>query len=371
MKALVKDTLKLGFGLMRLPRMEDKSIDIEQTKVMVDKFFEAGGRYFDTALVYEGSEVATKKVLCDRYPRESYYLASKLNVAEHVCKNAEDAKNEIRITLERTGAGYLDFYLLHALDRNNMGIFEAYGLWDYVKELKEEGLIKHYGFSFHDTPDILETIITRHPDAEFVQLQINYMDWEDNRIASRACYEIAEKYDLPVIVMEPVKGGLLANPPAAVMDVFKKADDQLSAAGWAVKFAASLKNVMVVLSGMSDTAQMEDNLTYMRNFKPLTAAEQKTIEDARKALLKVDRIPCTKCNYCTAGCPENIDIPDFFELMNINKSFGDLARARNEMGGRKNKPLPSACIQCGQCESVCPQHIEIMSCLREIAETLE
>lgn len=371
MKELVKDTLILGFGLMRLPRLEDKSIDIEQMKVMVDKYFEAGGRYFDTALVYEDSEEATKKALCERYPRESYYLASKLNVADHVCKNAQDAKNEIKISLERTGAQYLDFYLLHALDKTNMEKFEEYGLWDYVKALKEQGLIKHYGFSFHDTPDVLETILERHPDAEFVQLQINYMDWEDKQIASRECYEIAKKHDLPVIVMEPVKGGLLANPPATVEDVFKAADPQASAASWAVRFAASLENVMVVLSGMSDIAQMEDNLSYMKDFKPLDDAGKQTIEDAREALLKVDRIPCTKCNYCTAGCPEHIDIPDFFALMNIYKSFGDLDRARSEMVWRKGKAQPSACIQCGQCESVCPQHISIMDCLKETAEALE
>ena len=202
--------MKLGFGLMRLPKMEGgKMIDVEQTKQMVDAFLAAGGRYFDTAFVYEGSEAATKAALCDRYPRESYYLADKLNAAEFACKSLEEARNEINVSLERTGAGYFDFYLLHALDAGNKTKYTEYGLWDYVRTLKADGLIRHYGFSFHDSPQLLDELLTEHPDVEFVQLQINYSDWDDQLIASRECYEVATRHQKPIVVMEPVKGGTL------------------------------------------------------------------------------------------------------------------------------------------------------------------
>lgn len=208
---LIDDCMKLGFGMMRLPRVEGtNTIDLEHTKRMVDAFIKAGGKYFDTAYIYEGSEGATKAALCDRYPRESYYLADKLNGSDFAAKSEEEAKNEIRVSLERTGACYIDFYLLHGIDEGNIGNFNRYGIWDYMKELKAEGLIRHYGFSFHSTPEHLEQLLTDHPDVEFVQLQINYADWEDPLICSRRIYEIATRHCKPVIVMEPVKGGKAA-----------------------------------------------------------------------------------------------------------------------------------------------------------------
>ena len=226
---LIDNCMKLGFGMMRLPRVEGtNTIDLEHTKRMVDAFIKAGGKYFDTAYIYEGSEEATKAALWDRYPRESYYLADKLNGSDFAAKSEEEAKNEIRVSLERTGAGYIDFYLLHGIDEGNIGNFNRYGIWDYMKELKAEGLIRHYGFSVHSTPEHLEQLLTDHPDVEFVQLQINYADWEDPLICSRRIYEIATRHCKPVIVMEPVKGGKLANPPQPVKDILQRANPDAS-----------------------------------------------------------------------------------------------------------------------------------------------
>ena len=369
---LIDDCMKLGFGLMRLPKVEGKQdIDVEHTKRMVDAFIEAGGKYFDTAFVYVGSEAATKAALCDRYPRESYYLADKLNAADFACKSEEEAKDEIRISLERTGAGYFDFYLLHAIDARNKEKYDKYGIWEYVKKLKAEGLIRHYGFSFHDTPEVLDEVLTEHPDAEFVQLQINYSDWEDPLISSRRCYEIATRHGKPVIVMEPVKGGTLADPPQNVKDILKAANPDASFASWAVRFAASLPNVMMVLSGMSNYEQMEDNLSYMRHFQPLSDEEQEIVKKAHEALLQNQGIPCTSCHYCTPGCPMDIHIPEIFSVMNVYKRYNDLNAARNDYGWRPGGEKASSCIQCGQCEDACPQHLPIISLLEEVASTLE
>ncbi|HUM84276.1 MAG TPA: aldo/keto reductase [Lachnospiraceae bacterium] len=373
--SLVKDCLKLGFGMMRLPRQGKGSmydpIDVEQTKKMADAFLNAGGRYFDTAFVYEGSEEAVKQALCDRYPRDAYYLASKLNASAFACSNKEEARAEFKTSLERTGCGYFDFYLLHALDHENLHLYNDYGIWEYAQELKEKGLVKHVGFSFHDTPEVLDRILTEHPEAEFVQLQINYSDWEDGGVQSKGCYETAVKHGKPVIVMEPVKGGLLANPPEPVKKIFAEADPKASPASWAVRFAASLGNVMIVLSGMSNEAQMADNLSYMKDFRKLSPSETKTVEDARTALAGIEKIPCTSCHYCTKGCPVEMHIPEIFSVMNVYKLYGDLDKAKSDYGWKAGKTKASACVQCGQCEGACPQHLPIISLLKETAETLE
>lgn len=367
--------MKLGFGLMRLPRLNGGNstgpIDIEQTKTMVDDFLAAGGKYFDTAFIYEGSEQAVKKVLVERHPRDSYYLATKLNASSWAAKDEADAKSEFRKSLERTGAGYFDFYLLHSLEESNVGLYDSYGLWDYVKELKAEGLVRHWGFSFHDSPELLDRLLTEHPDAEFIQLQINYADWEDANIRSRANYEVAVKHDVPVVVMEPVKGGTLANPPLPVEKVLKKADPGASCASWAVRFAASLPQVMMVLSGMSSLGQVRDNVSFMKEFKPLTEAESAVIEEARRALLATDHIKCTSCHYCTPGCPVGMHIPEIFSVMNVYKMYGDLKLARNDYTWRPGGPQASECVQCGQCEEACPQHLPIMTLLEEVVRTLE
>ncbi len=369
---LIDNCMKLGFGMMRLPKKEGtQEIDVEHTKRMVDAFIEAGGKYFDTAYVYVGSEAATKAALCDRYPRESYYLADKLNAAEFASKSEEEAKNEIHVSLERTGAGYFDFYLLHGIDAGNNQKYIDYGIWDYVRKLKEEGLIRHYGFSFHDSPEMLDELLTEHPDAEFVQLQINYSDWEDHLIASKSCYEVATRHGVPVIVMEPVKGGTLADPPEQVKEILQASSPDASPSSWAIRFAASLPNVMMVLSGMSDMTQMEDNLSYMRDFKPLSDEEQLVVTKAREALLHTGGIACTACHYCTPGCPMEIHIPEIFSVMNVYKRYGDLKAARNDYGWRPGGAKASECVQCGQCEEACPQHLPIISLLEEVVETLE
>ena len=379
---LIDNSMKLGFGMMRLPRMEGTNvIDLEHTKRMVDAFIEAGGKYFDTAFIYEGSEEATKAALCDRYPRESYYLADKLNASDFAAKSEEEAKNEIHVSLQRTGAGYLDFYLLHGIDEGNNDKFDSYRIWDYMKQLKTEGVIRHYGFSFHSTPEHLEKLLTDHPDVEFVQLQINYADWEDTLICSRRCYEIATRHGKPVIVMEPVKGGKLANPPQAVKDILQHASSSsgglqgknhdASFASWAIRYAASLPNVMMVLSGMSNMEQMQDNVSFMRHFQPLNDEEYRMIDEASQALKQYADIPCTACHYCTPGCPMNIHIPETFAVMNVYKMYGNLTEARNEYRWRPGGNLASPCIQCGQCEGACPQHLPIIRLLEEVVETLE
>ena len=369
---LIDNCMKLGFGMMRLPRTEGTNqIDVELTKRMVDAYIEAGGRYFDTAYIYEGSEEATRAALCDRYPRESYYLADKLNASDFAAKSEEEAKREISVSLQRTGAQYIDFYLLHGIDEGNTDNFERYGIWQYMQQLKEQGLIRHWGFSFHSTSEHLKQLLTAHPDAEFVQLQINYADWDDPLICARQCYDIATRHGKPVIVMEPVKGGKLANLPQSVGDLLRAANPMASAAQWAIRFAASLPNVMMVLSGMSTMEQMEDNLSFMRHFQPLTADEQRVLQQANEALKQYAGIGCTACHYCTPGCPMNIHIPEIFAVMNVYKMYGDLKEARNDYGWRPGGEKASACIQCGQCEGACPQHLPIISLLQEVVETLE
>ncbi len=371
-KSFAKEMPKLGFGLMRLPK-EDGKIDVEQTKVMVDMFLEAGMKYFDTAYVYTGSEEATRKALVERYPRDSYFLTSKLNAGSWAAANEAEAKKQFEISLERLGTDYLDFYLLHALSKNNVQFYEDYGIWDYVRKLKEEGKIRHYGFSFHDTPELLEEILEKHPDAEFVQLQLNYADWDAPAVQSRRCYEVCVKHNKPVVVMEPVKGGTLAAPPQVVADHFKAADPDASAASWAVRFAASLENVMVVLSGMSNIEQMADNLSYMRNFRPLNGEEQQVIKNAQDALASIPSIPCTECRYCVKGCPMKIQIPDIFSAVNRNTIYSQFERAKKEYESacRDDHSPAGACIKCGMCEDACPQHLPIRDLLEEAAALFE
>lgn len=367
--AIGKEVPKLGFGLMRLPR-KGLSIDIRQTEQMVDAFLEAGFTYFDTAYVYPGSEAAAKKALVDRHPRESYTLATKLNVM--AAPTAKMAKKQFETSLERTGAGYFDYYLLHALMENNYARYDKLHLWDFVNEQKEKGLIKHVGFSFHSGPQLLEKLLQEHPEVDFVQLQINYADWENQSVTSRANYEVARKYGKSIVVMEPVKGGALAEPPAEVQKLFKEYQPDMSYASWAIRFAASLDGILTVLSGMSDTQQMADNLSYMKDFKPLNEEEQKIIQEAQRILGKSATIPCTACRYCVEGCPKKIPIPEIFSAMNKRLGSGQLAEASEDyLKATEGKGKASECIACGQCERACPQHLEITKHLKECEDALE
>lgn len=371
MSYLGEEIKKLGFGLMRLPKRGEE-IDIEQTKEMVDMFLESGFTYFDTAWAYSGSEDAIRQALVERYPRESFKLATK-NAAWINCKTREDAINQFETSLKQTGAGYFDYYLLHNLGEHRTHFFEDFDLWNWAFEMKKQGKIKHVGFSFHSTPEELEEILEKHPEAEFVQLQINYADWEEPAIQSRACYEIARKHGKPVIIMEPVKGGMLANPPETVANVLKQANPNASYASWAIKFAADLDGVITVLSGMSNIEQMKDNISYMKDFKGLKDEEKEVIKNAQKELAKIPVIPCTTCNYCAKVCPMNIGISGSFTAMNVLTLYGDLEFAKGReawLVGRHDKESADKCIKCGACEEVCPQHIKIREELEKVQETI-
>ncbi len=366
---LGKDIPKLGFGLMRLPRCEDGSIDVEQTAQMVDDFLAAGFTYFDTAFTYEGSEEAAGKALVARHPRDSYTLTSKLFARR--AANADEAKQQLFTSLERTGAGYFDFYLMHNLGEGRTQYFEDYGLWDWAQQMKAEGLIRHLGFSMHADAGQLDAALTAHPEVEFVQLQINYADWESHENQSRLCYECALRHGKPVVIMEPVKGGLLANPPQSVADVFKAADPSASCASWALRFAASLPGIVTVLSGMSNREQMADNLATFADFKPLDEAGRAVVARAQAELDKIDSVPCTNCKYCVKGCPQGINIPGIFSALNRQRIYGDLEGAKGNYAWQAADAHAGSCLACGACESVCPQHLHIVDLLAEASRLFD
>jgi len=363
---------KLGFGFMRLPQLPNGEIDLEQTNTMVDRYMAAGLNYFDTAYAYGdgASENAVKECVVKRYPRDSFKLADKLPVWPDITE--EQAKQCFYTSLERTGAEYFDYYLIHMITKDRLKQFEDFGLFDYVGGLKEKGLIKHMGFSFHDCPELLDDVLTRYPEMEFVQLQINYTDWERPSIQSRRCYETARRHGKPIIVMEPIKGGTLAHLPVNVEKIFREADPDVSIASWALRFPASLEGVAVVLSGMSSIEQMENNLSFMKDFVPLSKREQAVVKKAAAALDELDTIPCTSCHYCTKGCPQNIDIPSILADINRARSVGGWLSFKLEYA-KHNPPgsRASDCLSCGQCRLACPQGIDIPSHMEAAANIFE
>ena len=364
------DPLKLGFGLMRLPRRGEE-IDVEQVKEMVDLFLEAGFIYFDTAWIYRGSEEAIRKALVERYPRGKYLLATKL-AAWSRCSTKEDTHAQFETSLERTGAGYFDNYLIHNLGEERTETFDKFDVWSFVQKKKAEGKIRKVGFSFHDHASVLEKILKAHPEMDFVQLQINYADWDDPVVESRRCYELAREYGKPVIVMEPVKGGLLADPPGEAAKIFREAAPESSCSSWAIRFAASLEGVQTVLSGMSSVAQMRDNLSFMRHFRPLSGEERQVISRVREALKKIPIVPCTSCNYCAKVCPADIAISGTLKALNTVKLYNNLATARQTEGWAVDPDKKHAydCLKCGKCEAACPQHIPIRKHLEEAVKLL-
>lgn len=366
---LGKNVGKLGFGLMRLPEKNGET-DIEQVKTMVDMYMAAGFNYFDTAFVYGNgaSERAARLALVDRYPRESFLLATKMPLFD--AADRQEIYQRFYTSLERTGAGYFDYYLIHSMGPGRWEAAEETDMWNWLSERKKEGLIKHLGFSMHDSAEALDRALTAHPETEFVQLQINYLDWEDEKIQSRACYEVAMKHGVPVIIMEPVKGGMLSSLPLEAEALMKQYAPGRSISSWAVRYCASLPGVITVLSGMSNIEQMQDNLSYMAEFEPLSDGEREVIGKCREIIDKVEVIACTKCKYCLAGCPRKINIPGVFECANIKTIFRNEAKAKAEYGWVKEDENgdPGDCIGCGACEDICPQHLPIINLLKEAAE---
>lgn len=358
MSYLGEEVPKLGFGLMRLPKLEDGATDVEQVKQMVDAFMAAGLTYFDTARAYGDSEDVIRQALVERYPRESYQLATK-NAAWLGAKDETEAKGYLEKSLEATGAGYFDYYLLHNIGQFRTRYFDDWGMWDFAKQVKADGKAKHIGISFHDTADALEPVLDAHPEIEFVQLQINYADWEDGNVQSRRCYEVARAHGLPVIIMEPVKGGQLANPPEQVANLLKAANPELPPVSWALRFAWGLEGLITVLSGMSTLEQMEDNIAHYRDRRPLSDAELAVLGEAQEKLRELIAVPCTACKYCMQDCPLEINIPGVMECLNRAQLFGD-AYGKGYYGfSTREGGKASECIACGQCEEACPQMIDV------------
>jgi len=365
---------KLGFGLMRLPSLDENDaskIDIERTKRMVDVFIDRGFTYFDTAWMYCGykSEDAAKEALVSRYPRDRYTLATKLH-SDYI-KTKEDRDKIFNEQLRKTGVEYFDYYLLHAIGANNYRIYTELDCFQWMQEKKEEGLIKHIGFSFHDSADLLEKVLDEHPEVEFVQLQINYLDWDSEGIQSRKCYEVAAEHGLPVIVMEPVKGGTLAKVPDQVERMLKNYHPEMSVSSWAIRFAASLDHVKVVLSGMGNMEQLLDNTDYMMDFQPMDDREHQLVKQAVEMINGNIAIPCTGCSYCVNGCPQNIVIPKYFSLYNADRQEVK-EKGWTPQGGYYNNLAETFgkagdCIGCGQCEDLCPQHLPIIQYLKDVA----
>ena len=369
---------KLGFGLMRLPLKnpeDDSSIDLEQMKQMVDTFLERGFTYFDTAWMYCGgkSEEAAREALVSRHPRDSFTLTTKLPA--YMLKKEEDREWLFNEQLRRTGAGYFDYYWLHDVNAHSIKTFDALHCWDFIRQKKEAGLVRHIGFSFHDGPELLDRVLTEHPEIEYVQLQLNYLDWDSLGVQSHACYDVATRHGKPVIVMEPVKGGTLAQVPEQLEKIFKDREPELSVPSWAIRFAATHENVFMVLSGMSNMEQLLDNTGYMADFKPLSEEELGLMALAAKIINEGIAIPCTGCSYCTVNCPMHIAIPKYFSLYNADMQECEEKGWTPQGSYYHNLCLDfgkaSDCIKCGQCEAMCPQHLPIRKYLEDVAAHFE
>jgi len=368
---LGEDIPKLGFGLMRLPKFEDGEIDIEQTKQMVDAFMAAGCKYFDTARAYGKSEDAIRQALVERYPRESFYLATK-NAAWIGNKSAEEARRDFDISLEQTGAGYFDFYLIHNTGDTRTAVFDKLDMWNFVIDLKAQGKVHHIGFSHHGQADGLEELLLAHPEMEFVQLQVNYADWDNNNVQARKCVEVCRKYGKSVVIMEPVRGGSLANPPEPVAKILHEANPEASYVSWALRFAMGVPGIITVLSGMSNLEQMEQNLETWKNYKPLSDAERDTLVRAQRTLDELLDNPCTSCRYCMKVCPMGIDICNTMAALNRASIYGkENGKGHYNFSNRDREHKAGDCLHCGQCEAACPQHIEIIEKLERAVELFE
>ena len=372
---------KLGFGMMRLPLLDQndpKSLDLEQIQQMVDEYMARGFNYFDTAWMYHSgeSECLIKKCLLDKYPRDSYTVTDKL--PDYILKPDRTPQQVFETQLERTGLDYFDYYLVHDTNAVSIVNFEKYHCFEFVEELLDKGLVKHIGLSHHDGPELLEEILIKHPKIEFVQLQINYLDWDSLGVRARECYEVAVRYGKKVLVMEPVKGGTLAHGmPEKAADIFKAAEPDMSVPSWAIRFAASWPEVYMVLSGMSNMEQLLDNMSYMEDFKPLDEEEMEVVKKVVNEINSDIAIACTGCNYCGDVCPMNVQIPRLFSLYNADlqevetKAWSSHEELYANLAVTEGIGVASDCIECGMCEDRCPQHLEIREYLKAVAEHFE
>ena len=362
---------KLGFGAMRLPLQNPEdptSIDLEQVCRMADYFLEQGFTYFDTAYMYHQykSEGALRQALVERYPREAFLLADKMPLSH--LKQPEDMDPIFQEQLEKCGVEYFDYYLIHNISRTSWDKAKALDVFGFAAQKKAEGKIRRLGFSFHADAELLEEILKEHPEVEFVQLQLNYIDWESPYIQSRLCYEVCRRYGKDVIVMEPVKGGTLANVPEEAAQLLEAAAPGMSPAPWAIRFAAGLEGVIMVLSGMSNEEQLRDNTGYMKEFRPLGEDEQEVLAKAKAVISGSIAVACTSCRYCVEGCPKHIAIPEYFSLYNQQKQFGDRSNAKGYYPNYLTKYGKAAdCIGCKACERICPQHLPIAELMKDVS----
>lgn len=365
---------KLGFGLMRLPYSESEEwghVDLEQTKQMVDAYLAEGFSYFDTAWVYHGgnSEKVFGELVAKRYPREKFQVTTKMPLWG--MKEASKLQETFDKQLENCHVEYFDYYFLHALNKDVWQTAEKLGAFEWMQKMKKAGKILHPGFSFHDSAEVLDQILTAHPEVELVQLQINYIDWESEGVQSRKCFEVCKKHGILVSIMEPVRGGSLANIGDDAKKIFTDFNPKASVASWAIRYCASLDNILVVLSGMSNMEQLKDNMSYMKDFVPLSNDERKCVEKVAGLIKSTIVIPCTACRYCTDGCPKKINIPRYFELVNEANRYGVNLYKWHYNEAKKNGGKPEDCIGCHACEKHCPQKISIVEELKKARKVFE
>ena len=356
----------LGFGAMRFPCFEDGSVDVERVKVMIDEFMQAGFNYFDTAYYYHGvkSEGVLKEALVSRYDRDSFVIADKMPLT--IINSYEDYQPTFDAQLERTGVEYFDFYLLHNLTREQIELTEQRGGFEFIKKMKSEGKVRHIGFSTHDNAAALDGILTAHPEVEFVQLQINYLDWDNDMVQSRKCYEVARKHGKPVVIMEPVRGGSLANLPDEASKLLREVDANASAASFALRYAASLEGVLTVLSGMSTLSQVQDNVETFKDLKPISKEEKEVLGKVKSIVASNMLIACTGCAYCVDTCPKSINIPKLFKGVNSVKLDPLADWSELYADACKDNGEPEECIECGECKRHCPQDLDIINLLKFI-----
>lgn len=364
------DHKRLGFGLMRFP-MKDGVIDMPAFCRLVDTFIANGFTYFDTAYVYEGSEVAFREAVVKRYPRDSYTVTSKLS--GWILNDTLTPEKMFNEQLERAGVDYFDFYLLHSLQASREEIYNRYDCWSFCHQKMKEGKIKHFGCSYHGDPVFLDKLLAEHPELEFVQLQINYVDWDDNAIYSRENYEVCRKHNKDVVVMEPARGGYLSNLKPELQAKFEAVRPGASPSSFAMRYAGSLPGVRMVLSGMNVYEHLLDNMATFTDFEPLNDEERKVIDEVAKELLSMPTVPCTTCRYCCKDCPQSIDIPEIFKAYNMILTYGDHLRPHLYYDSvlYSGSGKAADCIACGQCESVCPQHIDIIKHLHDASPWLD